>query len=457
MFRSARTRLTLLFFSIMLLLYVITAGTIYVLMARLTVGNEDSLLQSSATPLAAQVQAALNHGQFPQEFVNLRKLDMLFPRLSTIVLRDAVGQILADTQPTIAKELPSPRTPTAQAQTIFLKQANIWVRVWSVHLSNKYGQTTGDLQLALNVTGDVLSLHRLKLVVFEVGVIGAILTLLSGFLVSDRALQPIARSWRRQQRFVADASHEIRSPLAVISANLDLVLDHTDQSVLDNLEWLSNARTELWRLSKLTDDLLTLARIDSHQAMIRTEEVDLLKVVESVVETYAVLAEAKDITLTFDVDTDTSPGNHLTGSFTLMGDETRLRQLAVIIIDNAIKYTPNGGTVRVVLARRRGTLRLDVIDSGIGISQADLPRVFDRFYRSDGARQRSSGGTGLGLSIAKWIATMHRGKVSVVSQPDQGTHFTIVLPLHGPRTSPSAQLSEADMSAEPDAGLGLID
>lgn len=422
MFRSARIRLTLLLGSILVFLYIVTAGTIYLLMVRLTVNDENSLLMSSAKPLTEQVSTALNHGRFPEEFVNLNALEQLFPRLSTIVLRDAMGGVLADTNSRVVKQLPY--DPAIKLQTLYLPTTHRWVRLLTIHLSNSYGQAEGGLQLALDISQDLASLASLRSVVLEVGILGAIAAVLAGFYASDRALQPIAKSWRRQQQFAADASHELRTPLTVVQANLDVVLGHGQETVLDNLEWLSNARVEIGRLGKLIDELLTLAREDSHQVLLQVAVVDLAEIVREVCELFGILATAKDIQLELDPElAHVQPSD-----YALRGDANRLRQLAIILIDNAIQYSTAGGRVQVSLRRKRNVIQFSVADNGMGMEKADMRKVFDRFYRADAARERSTGGTGLGLAIAKWIVTMHNGKVHVSSERGKGSTFTIMLP-----------------------------
>jgi len=168
----------------------------------------------------------------------------------------------------------------------------------------------------------------------------------------------------------------------------------------------------------LTDQLLDLAREDAGAKQQPPQRLDLAALVRGVVETMRPLAEAKDLAL---------PGQ--TGeSVWIHGDGSRLRQVFYNLIDNAIKYTPEGGVVEVRLSRQDGVAAVSVRDTGIGISPEHLPRVFDRFYRVDEARTRAEGGTGLGLSIVKSIVTAHGGTVELVSTPGQGTTCTVVLP-----------------------------
>lgn len=459
MFRSARARLTMLLVWVVLLLYAIAAGTIYVLMVRLTVGNENALLISSARPLVPVVRTSLNEGRFPQEFVDLRVLEKLFPRLTTIVLRDATGHVLADTNSVIANQLPY--NSKESLQTISLPKSNLALRLYSVPLTNKYGQLVGGLQLALNVSSDLASLDELRRIVLIVGLLGGVVAVIGGFYASNRALRPIVKSWNEQQRFVADASHELRTPLAVMAANLDVVFSHAEETVIENLEWLGNARQEIARLSRLTNDLLTLARADSNQAVLDVQWVDLSQLVKQVYESFYILAESKGVHLhastsvgatehegdsvpLHDSDerwssdmmerksTGASPPSDLATStpdhgFSCFGDAARLQQLMVILVDNAIKYTPADGHVTLSLKRRRNLIQLSVSDTGMGIPNAQQRQIFGRFYRADEARTVSSGGAGLGLSIARWIVTMHRGKISVTSESGKGATFTVFL------------------------------
>ena len=458
MFRSTRARLTTLLVSVVLLLYAIAAGTIYLLMVRLTVTNENALLLSSARPLVPAVRASLNEGRFPQEFVDLRLLEKLFPRLTTIVLRDAAGHVLADTNSTIGGQLPY--NAKSGLQTISLPKSHLVLRLYSVPLKNAYGQTIGGLQLALNVSKDLATLTQLRRIVLSVGLAGGVAAVIGGLYASSRALRPIVQSWQEQQRFVADASHELRTPLTVMAANLDVVFSHSGETILDNLEWLANTREEISRLSRLTNHLLTLARADSNQVVLDVQPVDLFDIVRDVHESFAILAEAKGIQFPAPtvfpaksgsgdrtVALESAQANGAFGAsddantvlvmetdavresrpFACYGDAARLRQLIVILVDNAIKYTPENGRVSLTLTQRRNVLKVAVSDTGIGIPSSQQKLIFGRFYRSDEARTLSSAGAGLGLSIARFIVTMHRGKISVTSTPGKGSTFTVFL------------------------------
>jgi signal transduction histidine kinase len=181
---------------------------------------------------------------------------------------------------------------------------------------------------------------------------------------------------------------------------------------------LGSILEECDRLTRLTDQLLALSREDAGVACSVRESVELSALLDSVVETMRPLAEAKGLRLTMG-------GKEV---IQVRGDEVRLRQVFYNLLDNAIKYTPEGGTVEIRLERQPRGAVVTVRDNGIGIPPEHLPRVFDRFYRVDKARSREEGGTGLGLSIAKTIVTAHAGQIDLTSTPGQGTFCTVTLP-----------------------------
>jgi signal transduction histidine kinase len=212
----------------------------------------------------------------------------------------------------------------------------------------------------------------------------------------------------------------MRTPLAVIQSNLGVVLEHTDQSVIDNLEWIHNAHSESRRLSKLVQDLLTLARSDAEALPVVQQPVDLSVVTAHVAELFSPVMDAAQLRLSTQIQDQVR----------VLGDEDRLHQLLVILVDNAAKYTPPGGHIHLQLQSSRGLATLSVADTGQGIASEDEKRVFDRFYQADRARAREdSHGAGLGLSIAKWITEAHHGKISLTSELNKGTQVMVQLPV----------------------------
>ena len=237
-----------------------------------------------------------------------------------------------------------------------------------------------------------------------------------GWLLSGLAIAPIRTSYQQLKQFTADASHELRNPIAVIQTNVQVALADPDEqfqrSQLEVVERLTR------RLGRLVDDLLFLARQESGLVPTRREPTDLSQLLEEIVEEQWAIAQAKSLTLTY------SP----TPTPTIQADPDQLTRLFTNLIANAISYTPKG-SISVTLSTTPSQILIAIQDTGIGIPEKDLARIFDRFYRVDPARSRSAGGSGLGLAIAKIITENHQGQLALTSTSNQGTTATVTLPL----------------------------
>ena len=238
----------------------------------------------------------------------------------------------------------------------------------------------------------------------------------------------LAAALDSQRRFVADASHELRTPLTTVRGNASLLSRFDQLTPEDRRAVTDQIASEAERMTRLVGDLLTLARADAGQSL-RHERVPLSPLLQDVARQARTLADGK-------VSVSVLPPLGEAVEAAALGDPDALRQLLLILLDNAIKYTPTGGAVtlglRVEGAAAGGTpnehvARVSVVDTGIGIARADLPHVFERFYRADRARQ--TGGTGLGLAIGKWIAEAHGGRIDVESELGAGSIFTVTLPV----------------------------
>lgn len=229
-------------------------------------------------------------------------------------------------------------------------------------------------------------------------------------------LDRLERSFREMQRFTADASHELRTPIAVIRTEAEVALNRSVDDEKKNV--LSSILEECERLTWITDQLLTLSRDDAGMTQYASDRIDLSSLVADVVETMTPLAHAKQQSLTFRGSDNTS----------VNGDAGRLRQVFYNLLDNAIKFTPREGQIEVTVFGCGDAVNTTVRDTGIGIPSEHLPRVFDRFYRVDKARRRDEGGTGLGLSIVQSIVVAHGGAIDIKSEPKCGTTCTVTLP-----------------------------
>jgi len=248
-------------------------------------------------------------------------------------------------------------------------------------------------------------------------------------------LTSIETAYGAQQRFVSDASHELRAPLTAIQGNLELLRRHPEMPVTDRGEALAEVERETNRLTRLVADLLALARADAGVTLQR-QQVDLDAVVLDTFRTARQLSSGQELAL--------EPFEPVQ----VVGDEDRLKQLVLILVDNALKYTPAGGRVTLGLRRNGTAAEILVRDSGVGIAQDELPHVFERFYRADPARGRDPGGTGLGLPIARWIARQHGGDVTLESVPEQGTAAIIRLPILASDAAGAADLEDSSTIAE---------
>jgi signal transduction histidine kinase len=276
------------------------------------------------------------------------------------------------------------------------------------------GPDTYLVQVVQDITSERRLLDDLLQVLLIGSIVGVIGAMIVGTLYARRALVPIRDSLRRQREFAADVSHEFRTPLAVIKTSVEYLERHREEPVAASAEAVHDIEDEVEHLAALVGDLLLLARTDSGIVDLEPSQVDLAEVAEEAVRSVTPLADARQVHLL--LDPAPTP---------LVGDPLRLRQLVTILADNAIAHSPAGSTVTVHVAPGSDAATLSVDDEGPGVRAEDIPHVFDRFWRAQGA---PAGGTGLGLAIAQWIAQRHGGTIGVSNLPDRGARFQVRLP-----------------------------
>jgi len=282
-----------------------------------------------------------------------------------------------------------------------------------------FSMRAGSVQYITNITEEMEMLRRLLLLLAAGLAIAGLLAVTAGWYLASRALVPIRAAWERQQQFVADASHELRTPLAVVQAHAELLLRHPERTVEEESRSVSAVLKESRRMKKLVDGLLTLARTDSNAMELSKKPLRVDAVLSHTVGLVEELAACKGIIVRMEIE------NEIEGE----ADEERLHQLFLIVLDNAIKYTPPEGIITVRCERRTHAAHVVVEDTGVGIPERDVPHVFERFYRSDRVRSREEGGIGLGLAIAKWIVERHGGQIRIESRLGVGTAVHMTLPL----------------------------
>lgn len=273
------------------------------------------------------------------------------------------------------------------------------------------------VQIVRDITAEEEMLNTLFLILVIGCSIGSLCAIGIGFFLAGRALVPIQNSWEKQQQFVSDASHELRTPLAVIQSKTDVLFQSPSATIEEKAMDISTISKECRRLSKLVSNLLLLARSDSNQIEMDKKTFEMDKLLEEIVDPYKEIASYQEKEMILKVEQDIS----------FMGDRERIHQMMVILLDNAMKYTNEGGHIQIDCTQTSGSIRIQVKDDGIGVKEEDIPKLFDRFYQGDKARSTSEG-AGLGLSIANWIVEKHYGKILVESKWGEGTCFEVIFP-----------------------------
>ncbi|NTV88847.1 MAG: GHKL domain-containing protein, partial [Clostridiales bacterium] len=236
---------------------------------------------------------------------------------------------------------------------------------------------------------------------------------------ANKAIRPVSEAFDKQKQFIADASHELKTPLAVINTNVDVLLSNSDETISSQSKWLQYIKSESERMSRLTNDLLYLTQIDNAEKELIFTGFNISETVENIVMTMEAVIFEHDISFSYTIE----PGLRVYGS------SEQISQVSMILLDNAIKYTNPSGKVSISLKKHQGCVSLSVSNTGEGIAAEHLGRIFDRFYRTDKSRSRKNGGYGLGLAIAKAIVEQHSGKISVKSSEEEKlTTFTVDLP-----------------------------
>ncbi|MGZ6267185.1 MAG: sensor histidine kinase [Candidatus Limnocylindrales bacterium] len=299
------------------------------------------------------------------------------------------------------------------------------------------------IQFVQNRTADARLLTTLLWILLGGGAVALLASLGAGYLYAGRAIVPIRASidrreaaLQRQREFAANASHELRTPLTVIGASVEDLKRNRRARVEDVGDALSDIDAEVRTMTALVEDMLLLARTDSGVVEVERVPIDLGDIAAEATSMLTTLGQERDVKVVL----DPMPAP-------LTGDRLRLRQLVTILVDNAIRHSPAGATVSVVVRAEPGGVLLAVDDRGPGIKPEDLPRLFERFWRADNA---PAGGTGLGLAIASWIVEQHGGTIQATNRPEGGASFWVHLPfVAAARSEPGRDEAEPSLGAQP--------
>lgn len=274
------------------------------------------------------------------------------------------------------------------------------------------------VQLIINTDAEETIINNFQKLIIIFSIVFIVLSISASYILSKKMMQPIILSWKKQAEFVENASHELRTPLTIIQNKLELLLTSPQEKIANKFENIALSLSETRRLSKLTSDLLTLARADSAETQLVKQTLHVDTFVKNVCAPYIEIAESQDKHLWLQLNCDMK----------MEADEVRLHQLLVILLDNALKYTGEHDSIGVKTYEEDHKIVFEVSDTGIGIKEENMKYIFDRFYREDKARSRETGGVGLGLSIAHWIVKQHDGTIKATQNKNKGTTFKVKLP-----------------------------
>jgi signal transduction histidine kinase len=423
MFGQARWRLTVWFAGVLALILGITGGAVFLTTRAVLFDQVDDDLRARAgreqAPLVTRILEGVRRGGNLAVAVG--------PAFTAggyfYALVEEDGSIIGSTPNTDPQGLPAPEdilsaVGEGPSFAVTSSSEGDHLRVLMVPLETPRGRQFV-LEVGRSTEPERQALRRLLLVLVAGGGVGMVLALGAGFFLAGWALRPIQITMDRQRAFVADASHELRTPLAIIRANAEILKRESAKPVQTNIASVDDVIQETDRLSSLVGRMLTLARADAGEAPTEMTAMRLSELADDTVRQMRLLAAPKQITIDL----------HPDGVAMVSGDELRLREMLTILLDNSIKYSDDGATVRVDVRDANGRVVLQVSDSGRGIPAEALPRIFDRFYRADKSRSREMGGAGLGLAIAKWIVNSHGGTISIESTLGQGTTVRVELPV----------------------------
>ncbi|MBV7272408.1 HAMP domain-containing histidine kinase [Clostridium sp. PL3] len=236
---------------------------------------------------------------------------------------------------------------------------------------------------------------------------------------ANKAIKPIKETFDKQEQFIADASHELKTPLAVINTNTDVLLANSEDTISNQSKWIYYIKSEVHRMTKLTNDLLYLAQADNSDIRLISTDFNLSEAVENIILTMEASIFESNLLLDYDI----------TPEIICHGNSEKLKQVVMILLDNALKYTNSHGKISLELKKYNNKAVMTFSNTGKGIPENDIKHIFDRFYRIDKSRSKNSGGYGLGLAIAKSIVEQHKGRIYAKSIINTITTFTVELPL----------------------------
>jgi two-component system, OmpR family, sensor kinase len=465
---SIRTRLTIWYSAILVLGFLLFGAGVYLSVSVTLVNQVDASLEESANSIVDQIKVVMNGDG---RVIGLPQFDVFRASAVYVEAIDTKGNIRAKSTNVGSFDLHlDPATYTVMSTKLVTDMKPVFnnvqhvgappLRVYTYPLVvAATNDLAGYLQLAESLESIENAKHGLLLTLLSIGTLAVVVSAIAGAAMARRALKPVTeitstaleiyrtddldrrvdvvtndevgrlasafnemldrltRLFRAQQRFVADVSHEMRTPLTVIRGNVDLLrMGCADEESLDAIT------SESERMTRMVSNLLLLSQADAGVLPMHMEPLDLAPMIANIVRSGSIMADGR-------VEVSSS----ISGELLVQGDADRLKQVLLNLVDNAIQHTPEGSRVTIEGASLDGdAVRLTVQDTGTGIPPEDLPHVFERFYRVDKSRSRAHGGAGLGLAIVKSIVEVHGGRIEAQSTVGVGTSFIVTLPAYRP-------------------------
>ncbi|WP_148557311.1 sensor histidine kinase [Terrisporobacter glycolicus] len=271
----------------------------------------------------------------------------------------------------------------------------------------------------LNISSEESLKIRLIQIFILAGSISLVILLIISIFLTNKSIEPIKETFNKQKQFIADASHELKTPLSIIKTNTSLLMSYPEDTIKNQSKWIKYIDSQSDRMSDLINEMLSLAKLDVEENKLIVSNMNLSDIINSMLLTFdAVIFESK-ITLE----------TNISKNITINGNSDSMKKLFSILMDNAVKYTNKCGSISVALVRDKNKAKLIIKNTGDGIPKDKLNKIFERFYRVDDSRDRETGGYGLGLSIAKSIVDQHKGKIYATSNFNKDATFTVELPL----------------------------
>ena len=271
----------------------------------------------------------------------------------------------------------------------------------------------------LNISSEENLKIRLIQIFILVGFISLVFLLIISIFLTNKSIEPIKETFDKQKQFIADASHELKTPLAIIKTNTSLLLSNPEDTIKNQSKWIKYIESQSDRMSELVNEMLSLAKLDVQENKLIVSSIDFSNIIESMLLTFDAVIFENKITL------DTNINKNIM----IKGNSDSIKKLFSILMDNAIKYTNKCGSISVNLITDKNKAKLIIKNTGDGIPKDKLDKIFERFYRADDSRDRETGGYGLGLSIAKSIVEQHKGKIYASSNLYKDSTFTVELPI----------------------------